>query len=60
MKFSPNEILTFEQILVQVVEVNTESVVFKILNSGYEGDAGSLMEVPLSYLEEKKDEVKRA
>jgi hypothetical protein len=59
MNFSVGESLIFEEIKVKVVEVKSNSVVFEVSLTGYEGDEGGLMEVPMSYLKEKRSQLKR-
>ncbi|USK71971.1 hypothetical protein [Peribacillus asahii] len=59
MNFTVGESLIFEEIRVKVIEIKAESIVFEVLETGYEGDKGGIMEVPLSYLEENKSEIKR-
>ncbi|MYL63469.1 hypothetical protein GLW07_08900 [Bacillus hwajinpoensis] len=59
MDFKKGEVLSFEEILVKVVEINIDSVVFEVLSSGYEEDEGDLMEVPNWYLKANQDELKR-
>jgi hypothetical protein len=59
MNFSVGESLIFEEIKVKVVEVKSNSVVFEVSGTGYEGDEGGLMEVSMSCLKEKRSQLKR-
>jgi hypothetical protein len=59
MNFLEGDIFIFEEIKVKVIEVKDDSVVLEVSETGYEGDEGGLMEVPKSYLEEKKDQIRR-
>ncbi len=59
MKLKKGEILKFEEILVKVKQVNDDVVIFEVLSSGYEGDKGNLMEVPMWYLKENINQLKR-
>lgn len=59
MDFNVGETLTFEAIRVRVAQVKDDSIVFEVLSTGHEGDEGSLMEIPMWYIEANKDKVKR-
>lgn len=58
MKFTIGESFIFEEIRVKVVEVKCDSVVLEVSETGFEGDDGGRMEVPKSYLEENKRQIK--
>lgn len=54
MDFKIGETLKFEEICVKV-----DAIVFEVLFTGHEEDEGGLMEVPTSYIQANKDQVKR-
>ncbi|MDM5154969.1 hypothetical protein QUF88_14415 [Bacillus sp. DX1.1] len=59
LQFTIGEILTFEEILIRAVKVNKEFISFEVLSSDYEGDEGDIIDIPLSYLEDNKEWIKR-